>query len=136
MHIFSALPLNHSCEQDDGVCDGFVRLSGFAIFAIPCIFNIVSVFHSQATDQSFDNSCRTKTTNNAPAVNDFIDMHCLAKANSHIVSAVNNFPHLDLPSLHGVDFTDVANAIFTAICSKYPSFMPTLEALGCFLDLN
>jgi hypothetical protein len=32
------------------------------------------------------------------------------------------------PSLHGIDFTDVANKLSTAICSKYPSFVPTFEA--------
>jgi hypothetical protein len=69
-------------------------------------------------------------------VNDFAKMHCLAKANNHIVSAVNDFCDLDFPSLHGVDFTDVAIELFTAIGSKYPSFVPTFEAPNNVHDVD
>jgi hypothetical protein len=63
-------------------------------------------------------------------------MHCLAKANNHIDSAVNDCPHLDLPSSHGINFTDVVNELFTAIHSQYPSFVLTLEAQGFLAHLT
>jgi hypothetical protein len=93
------------------------------IFAIPCILFLFFILNLR--NKSFDHSWRTKATNNATAVNGFSNMHCLAKANNHIVYAMNDFPDLDFPSLQGIAFTDVEKELITAICSISPLFVPT-----------
>jgi hypothetical protein len=64
------------------------------------IFYLLSDNVSANIAQNLDNSCIAKANNNATAVNDFANMHCLAKANHHMFYAMNDFP--------GVACTDVA----------------------------
>jgi hypothetical protein len=96
MTLFSALPLTHSCDQDDGVCNEFVFVNTCCLTKTDNIapnlchsMHIVSVFHSQATDLCLDNTCLTKANNIAHALchsmhivsalnaNHFANMHCL-----------------------------------------------------------
>jgi hypothetical protein len=52
-----------------------------------------------------------KANNNVTAVNDFADMHCLAKADNNMLYTMNDFP--------GVACTDVARYFFPALLHTY-----------------